>query len=111
MGVDVRRLRYFIAVAEERHFGRAADRLNIAQPALRRQIAQLEAVLGCALFDRTRSQIKLTAAAEALLPRAREIMLKIEEAARLARRAAQGTVGVLEVGFVGSATYSVLPQI
>jgi DNA-binding transcriptional LysR family regulator len=74
-------------------------------------VAQLEACLGCTLFDRTRNQIKLTAAAEALLPRARDIVLRLEEAARLARRASQGAIGVLEVGFVGSATYSILPEI
>lgn len=110
-GVDIRRLRYFIAVAEERHFGRAAERLHVAQPALSRQVAQLEASLGCILFDRTRNQIKLTAAADALLPRARDILLRVEQAALLARRASEGAIGVLEVGFVGSATYSVLPEI
>ncbi|AWU95489.1 LysR family transcriptional regulator [Azospirillum ramasamyi] len=110
-GMDVRRLRYFTAVAEELHFGRAAERLNVAQAALSRQIAHLEGALGCVLFDRTRNQIKLTAAGEALLPRARDILLRFEEAARVTRRAAEGSVGVLEIGFVGSATYSILPEI
>ena len=110
-GVDVRRLRYFIAVAEEMHFGRAARRLNIAQPALSRQIAQLEAALGADLFDRARSQIKITAAAEALLPHAKDILRRIDQAASIARRAAEGGTGVLNIGFVGSATYSVLPDI
>lgn len=110
-GVDVRRLRYFLAVAEELHFGRAADRLNIAQPALSRQIASLEAAIGALLFDRTRSNIHLTTAGETLLPRARDILSRVADAARLARRAAEGTIGVLEVGFVGSATFSILPTI
>lgn len=110
-GVDVRRLRYFIAVAEELHFGRAADRLNIAQPALSRQIASLEGAIGALLFDRTRSNIHLTAAGEALLPRARDILARVADAARIARRAADGTIGVLQVGFVGSASYSILPGI
>lgn len=110
-GMSDRRLRYFVAVAEERHFGRAAERLHIAQPALSRQIAQLESWLGCELFDRSRSQIRLTAAAEALLPRARDILRRFDEAERVARRAAEGAAGVLEIGFVGSATYSVLPEI
>ncbi len=110
-GVDVRRLRYFIAVAEEMHFGRAARRLNIAQPALSRQVAQLELALAAELFDRARSQIRLTAAAEALLPHARDILRRIDQAGAIVRRAAEGGTGVLNIGFVGSATYSVLPDI
>jgi len=111
VGVDVRRLRYFIAVAEEMHFGRAARRLNIAQPALSRQIAQLELALAAQLFDRARSQIRLTAAAEVLLPHARDILRRIDQAGVIVRRAAEGGTGVLNIGFVGSATYSVLPDI
>lgn len=110
-GVDVRRLRYFLAVAEELHFGRAAERLNIAQPALSRQIASLEGAIGALLFDRTRSNIHLTTAGETLLPRARDILARVADAARLARRAAEGTIGVLQIGFVGSATFSILPNI
>lgn len=110
-GVDVRRLRYFLAVAEELHFGRAAERLNIAQPALSRQIASLEAAIGALLFDRTRSNIHLTVAGEALLPRARDILARVADAARVARRAAEGTVGIIQIGFVGSATFSILPGI
>src|SRR3546814_6233013 len=79
LGVDIRRLRYFLAVAEELHFGRAAERLHIAQPALSRQIASLENAIGALLFDRTRSHIHLTAAGEALLPRARHILARSEE--------------------------------
>lgn len=111
VGVDVRRLRYFTAVAEELHFGRAAERLHIAQPALSRQIASLETAIGVQLFDRTRSNIHLTAAGEALLPRARDIMARVADAAWVARRAAAGAVGVIQVGFVGSATFSILPEI
>lgn len=111
VGVDVRRLRYFLAVAEELHFGRAAERLNIAQPALSRQIANLEGAIGALLFDRTRSNIHLTAAGEALLPRARDILARVADAARVAKRASEGSVGVLQIGFVGSATFSILPSI
>jgi DNA-binding transcriptional LysR family regulator len=111
VGVGVRRLRYFIAVAEEMHFGRAARRLNVAQPALSRQIAQLEAALAAPLFDRARSQIKMTQAAEVLLPYAKDILRRIDQAALAARRAAQGGTGLLNIGFVGSATYSILPDI
>lgn len=111
LGVDVRRLRYFLAVAEELHFGRAADRLAIAQPALSRQIASLEQAIGALLFDRTRSNIHLTAAGEALLPRARDILVRVADAARVAKRASEGTIGAIQVGFVGSATFSILPGI
>jgi DNA-binding transcriptional LysR family regulator len=104
-------LRYFVAIAEELHFGRASERLNIAQPALSRQMVELEGAIGAALFDRTRNQIRLTTAGEALLPRARQILGSIVEAARIARRAAEGATGVLNVGFVGSATYSLLPRV
>lgn len=109
--VEIFRLRYFVAVAEELHFGRAADRLHVAQPAISRQIAQLEAGIGARLFDRTRSQIRLTAAGRVLLPRARDILARVIEASRLTRRAAEGMTGMIEIGFVGSATYSLLPNI
>lgn len=110
-GVDVRRLRYFIAIAEELHFGRAADRLHVVQPALSRQMVELERAIGATLFDRTRNQIKLTPAGAALLPRARNILASIVETARLVRLAGEGKTGILNIGFVGSATYSVLPLI
>ncbi len=107
--IGLRRLRYFLAVAEELHFGRAADRLGIAQPALSRQIAVLEDAIGALLFDRVRSKVFLTKAGEVLVPQAHDILLRTAEAARSARAAAQGAVGAFAVGFVGSATYSVLP--
>ena len=107
--VTFRRLRYFLAVAEELHFGRAASRLGVAQPALSRQIAELETAIGARLFDRVRNRIFLTQAGEALLPQARDILLKVSEAARLARAAGEGATGSLGVGFVGSATFSALP--
>lgn len=108
---DLNQLRCFVTVAEELHFGRAAERLHIAQPALSRQIASLEAAIGALLFDRTRSNIHLTAAGEALLPRARDILARVADAARVAKRAADGTIGVIQIGFVGSATFSILPGI
>lgn len=109
--LGLRRLRYFLAVAEELHFGRAAVRLGIAQPALSRQIAVLEDAIGALLFDRIRSRVSLTKAGEVLVPQIREILLRVAEAARSARAAARGAVGSLAVGFVGSATYSVLPDL
>jgi len=110
-GVDVKRLRYFIAVAEELHFGRAAERLNIAQPALSRQIVNLESAIGATLFNRLRNQISLTRAGEILLPSAHDILTRISDAAKLTRRAAKGHTGSISIGFVGSATYSALPTI
>lgn len=108
--IGLRRLRYFLAVAEELHFGRAAERLGIAQPALSRQIAILEEAIGALLFDRVRSKVHLTTAGDVLVPQARDILLRVAEAARRTRAAAQGAVGSFAVGFVGSATYSFLPS-
>ena len=109
--VDIKHLRYFVAVAEEMNFGRAAQRLHIAQPALSRQIARLEADFGGPLFDRLRPQIKLTVAGTTLLPRARELLIRLDELVDVTRRAAGGGQGVIEIGFVGSATFSILPEI
>ena len=78
--LDLRRLRYFITLAEELHFGRAADRLQIAQPPLSRLIARIEADIGAQLLDRSRSQIRLTQAGKVLLARAREIIRQVDEA-------------------------------
>jgi len=109
--IDLRRLAYFVAVAEELHFGRAAVRLNIAQPPLSRQIAQLESDLGVALIDRSRSQIALTQAGTVLLDRAREILGRVEAAEREVVRIGQGVSGYLRIAFVGSASHGVLPEI
>lgn len=109
--MDLRRLSYFVAVAEELHFGRAAARLDIAQPPLSRQIAQLEADLGVLLIDRSRSQIRLTQAGEVLLERARDVLDRIERTEREVRRIGEGISGRLRIAFVGSATYGVLPNV
>lgn len=109
--MDIRRLNYFVAVAEEMHFGRAASRLGIAQPPLSRQIAQLETDLGVLLIDRSRSQIRLTQAGEVLLDRARDVIDRIERAEREIKRIGEGVSGRLRVAFVGSATYGILPQV
>jgi DNA-binding transcriptional LysR family regulator len=108
--MDLRRLTYFVAVAEELHFGRAAVRLDIAQPPLSRQIAQFETDLGVLLFDRSRSQIRLTQAGEVLLERAHDILDRIEQTEREVKRIGEGMSGRLRVAFVGSATYGVLPD-
>jgi len=109
--MELRHLRYFVTVAEELHFGRAAARLFIAQPPLSQQIQQLERELGVALFARTSRRVSLTAAGEALLPRARSILDAVGEASEAARRAEQGDTGWLGIGFASSATYDLLPDI
>lgn len=109
--MDFRRLTYFVAVAEELHFGRAATRLGIAQPPLSRQIAQLEAELGVLLFDRTRSQIRRTQAGDALLERARDVLERLDQAEREVRQIGDGAAGRLRIAFIGSASYGVLPQL
>jgi DNA-binding transcriptional LysR family regulator len=107
----LRHLRYFVTVAEERHFGRAAERLHIAQPPLSQQIRRLEAELGVDLFVRTTRRVDLTAAGAAYLERARAILASVDGAADEARRVAAGAVGHVAIGCVGSATYSLLPAL
>lgn len=109
--MELKRLRYFTAVAEELHFGRAAERLDMAQPPLSRQIAQLEKDLGVALFDRSRAQIRLTPAGEVLLERSRQILDQLDSAFREVTRIGQGSAGRLRIAFVGSASHGVLPTI
>jgi DNA-binding transcriptional LysR family regulator len=109
--VELRHLRYFVAVAEERHFGRAAARLHMAQPPLSQQIRRLETDLGLQLLRRTTRRVDLTAAGEAYLVRAREIIAAVSSAAGEAQRIAAGLQGRLVIGCVGSATYSLLPQL
>jgi DNA-binding transcriptional LysR family regulator len=109
--VELRHLRSFVAVAEERHFGRAAERLHMAQPPLSQQIRRLEAELGATLLHRTTRSVELAPAGEVLLVRAREILAAVERATEDARRAARGEFGRLAVGFTGSATYALLPQL
>lgn len=109
--MDLRRLRYFIAVAEELHFGRAAERLNMAQPPLSQAIRRLEAELGVTLLHRSTRRVDLTDAGRGYLARARKILGEVDEAAHEARRVAAGAVGHLAIGCVGSATYSLLPAI
>lgn len=109
--MDLRHLRYFVAVAEERHFGHAADRLHMAQPPLSQAIRQLETEIGTTLLRRTTRRVDLTEAGIAYLARARAILTSVEEATREARLVAAGTVGHLALGCVGSATYSLLPAL
>jgi DNA-binding transcriptional LysR family regulator len=110
--MELRHLNYFVAVAEELHFGRAAQRLGIAQPPLSQQIRKLEEELGVLLFERsTRRQVKLTEAGLAFLREARSALAQAEQAIAAARRAARGQEGQLAVGVVGSITFDILPVI
>ncbi|MEA2322841.1 MAG: hypothetical protein QOD81_2691 [Solirubrobacteraceae bacterium] len=109
--MDLRHLRYFVAVAEERHFGRAAERLHIAQSPLSQQIRHLEAELGVQLLHRTTRRVDLAPAGELLLERARAILAAVDDAVEDAQRAARGEVGRLDIGFTGSATYALLPRL
>jgi DNA-binding transcriptional LysR family regulator len=109
--MELRHLRYFRAVAEELHFGRAAERLHIAQPPLSQQIRALEHDLGVDLLVRTTRKVELTAAGAAYLRRAVAILDAVDEAGEQARRIAEGTEGQLAIGCVGSATYSLLPAL
>ncbi len=111
MNIELRQLRYFIAVAEECHFGRAAARLHMTQPPLSQTIQALEAALGTPLFARTRRSVALTPAGAVLLPEARRILQQAEALPDLARRAASGESGLLTLSFVSTADYSVLPHL
>ncbi|QMV19623.1 LysR family transcriptional regulator [Granulicella sp. 5B5] len=109
--IELRHLRYFIAVAEELHFGRAAIRLHLAQPPLSQQIRRLEELLGYPLFIRTSRSVRLTQAGEVYLERARRLLLSAQRDLDEARAIAKGEVGSLHLGFVGSAVLTSLPAI
>ena len=109
--MELRHLRYFVAVAEELHFGRAAERLHMTQQPLSQQIRQLETELGVLLFHRTKRRVQLTEPGLAFLGEARQILQKAAQAIDIVRQVAQGESGRLKVGFSGFATYSILPKV
>jgi len=109
--VELRHLRYFVAVAEELHFGRAAKRLHIAQPPLSQQIRRLEQDLGVSLFHRTNRRVELTDAGRAFLAEARMTLAQAEHARDVASRAARGDVGQLIIGYMASAELNVFPRL
>ncbi len=109
--IELRHLRYFVAVAEELHFGRAALRLHLAQPPLSQQIRKLEAILGYPLFERTSRSVALTAAGTVFLERAQRTLHNVQRDVDEARSIGRGEVGSLHIGFVGSAMLATLPAI
>ena len=109
--IELRHLRYFIAVAEELHFGRAAARLHMAQPPLSQQIRQLEEELGFQLFHRTKRSVQLTEAGAVFLAECQRIVQQLEQAVQLGQQVSRGERGQLVLGFVSSAAYSVLPTL
>src|SRR5690625_975911 len=109
--MELRQLRYFEAVADELHFGRAAQRLHMSQPPLSAQIARLEKQLGVSLFDRTNRQVRLTPAGMHLQHRLRSILGDLDNTVQELREYARGAAGLVSVGFVSSANYILLPQV
>lgn len=107
--MELRQLRYFVALAEELHFGRAARRVHVSQPPLSQQIRALEEELGARLFDRTSRRVLLTPEGEAFLEDVRGVLRGLEEAVDRVRGVAQGERGRLRVGFVGSAVSTRFP--
>lgn len=108
---DLRQWRYFVAVAEERHFGRAATRLSITQPPLSQAIRALEAALGVLLFVRTQRSVELSAVGAALLPEVRRLLAAADALPPLATSLARGEAGTLALAFVSTADYGLLPAL
>ncbi len=109
--MDLRHLRYFVAVAEEQNIGRAAARLHISQPPLTRQIQQLEEELGVTLFNRTPRGMELTQAGQLFLEEARNIRSLVEQATERTQRAGQGKLGRIDVAIFGSAILDAIPKL
>jgi DNA-binding transcriptional LysR family regulator len=108
---ELSQLRCFVAAAEELHFGRAAERLNMTQPPLSRQIQLLERIVGVPLLERTSRIVRLTPAGRTFLPEARRILRLAESATVATRRIASGEAGAVTIGFTAAAGYSFLPQL
>lgn len=104
--MDLKQLRYFLAVAEEGHFGRAARRVHIVQPALSMQIQALEESLGTLLFERTTRRVKLTEAGALLRVEAQRAIAQVEHAKLVVQRAARGEIGNVRIGFAGNAAFA-----
>src|SRR6476660_5774744 len=99
--MELRHLRYLIAVAEELNFGRAAIRLHISQPPLSQQIRQLEEELGVRLLQRTKREVRLTEAGKRIVSEAYEVLSQVDHFSKVARQASEGEIGYLSIGAVG----------
>lgn len=111
MSPDLRQWRYFVTVADERHFGRAAARLSMTQPPLSQAIRALEEALGVALFARTKRSVELTAVGAALLPEVERLLAAADALPPLAQSLARGEAGALSLAFVSTADYGLLPHL
>jgi DNA-binding transcriptional LysR family regulator len=111
MSIDLKQLKYFLAVAEEKSFSRAAERLHISQPPLSQQIMKLESELGVRLFTRTTRSFELTVAGKALMGEAAELLAKMRMTIDTVRQIDRGEVGRLRVGIVGSAMWGPIPSL
>lgn len=109
--MELRHLSAFVAVAEELHFGRAAKRLQMAQPPLSQQVRQLEKELGVQLFERSTRSVRLTSAGEAFLKPVRTVLEDIDIATRVAKAAGRGEYGRVTVGFAGASSHATLPRL
>lgn len=109
--MDLRQMRYAIAVAEELNFTRAAQRCNVSQPPLSRAIRELEEEIGARLFDRDKHHVEITPAGSAFIADARAALKRIDDGSERARRAAQGLSGALNIGFGGSTVYALVPAL
>ncbi|WP_310418383.1 LysR family transcriptional regulator [Chamaesiphon sp. OTE_8_metabat_110] len=107
--MELRHLRYFKTVATELHFGKAAEKLHISQPPLTKQIQNLEAELEFKLFIRTNRSVALTPAGQAFLIEVNQILQQLDRAIDIGRKTSRGELGKISIGFVGSATYNILP--
>jgi len=105
MNIELRHIRYFVAVAEELHFGKAANRLGISQPPLSQQILALEREIGARLFERSNRRVELTEAGRLFLKEAADILSKVDNAVTLAERVHRGQIGEVRIGFFGSAPF------
>jgi DNA-binding transcriptional LysR family regulator len=104
--MEIRQLRYFAQIAELEHFGKAAERLHVAQPALTRQMHQLEEELGVELFERLPRGVRLTAAGRVLFDKTRELLASLERMVQLTRQVSRGNAGLLRIGFADGVTFN-----
>jgi DNA-binding transcriptional LysR family regulator len=109
--MELRQVRYFVAVAETLNFRKASDQLHVSQPSLSVQIKQLEDELGVTLFRRSKRQVEITRAGEAFLSAAREILLKVKQSSAAALHAESGAAGTIRLSFIPTASFHILPRL